>query len=101
MVRITLVVKCIYFINLPVRCPSSGTRNITLETHTCKGPLLYLGYKNCRRSCFVVSVYIFPGVFSLLRRENVSDPTNQDTFVRIVASDWLALKYALLYILKY
>ena len=41
--RITLVVKCIYFINLPVvnRRPSSGTKNTTLETHTCKSPLLY------------------------------------------------------------
>ena len=36
-------------LNLPVRCPRSGTRNTTLETHTCKSLLLYLGCKNCRR----------------------------------------------------
>ena len=51
------------YLNLPVRCPSSGTKNTTLETHTCKSPLLYLGCKNCRRrSSFVFSVS-FPGPF--------------------------------------
>ena len=42
-ISLTLVVKCIYFINLPVvhdPCPSSGRKNTTSETHTCK-TLLY------------------------------------------------------------
>ena len=66
------------YLNLPIRCPSSGTKNTTLETHTCKSPLSYLGCKNCRRRLFRV-FSVFSGVFSLLRRESGSALTNQDT----------------------
>ena len=67
-------------LNLPVRCPRSGTRNTTLETHTCKSPLLSLGCKNCRR-CLCLH---------LKRRETPGAPRPIKTlFVRIVASDWL------------
>ena len=66
------------YLNLPIRCPSSGTKNTTLETHTCKSPLSYLGCKNCRRRLFR-AFSVFSGVFSLLRRESGSAPTNQDT----------------------
>ena len=48
---ITLVVNCIYFINLPVvnRRPSSGTKNTTLETHACNSPLLGIVQEYYRR----------------------------------------------------
>ena len=66
------------YLNLPIRCPSSGTKNTTLETHTCKSPLSYLGCKNCRTRLFRV-FSVFSGVFPLLRRESGSALTNQDT----------------------
>ena len=60
-ISLTLVVNCIYFINLPVvnRCPNSGRTNTTSETHTCKTPLLY--------STRIVLVFaqVLPAVFLL------------------------------------